>query len=157
LTSGATAWKGLALICLPALTGCEATQPAADEPAAEVVQVKYVTDGDTLRLADGRDVRLIGIDTPERDACGYEQARSLLNRLVVGSKVTITITPAPGQDVDRYDRLLRYVEADGADVAEALLDRGWAEARYDSQDGYPEHPRQDDYRAADAGSVNRGC
>ena len=138
------------------LLGCRTSQdPGAAE--SERVQVRQVIDGDTVELADGRDVRLIGIDTPERDECGYEQARRMLARLVTSRGVTVTVVEAPGQDLDRYDRLLRYVEADGVDVADALLDGGWAEARYDSRAGYPEHPRENSYRAADAGSPDRGC
>ena len=156
MTRCAPARRALALACLTAVTGCDATQqPPGDQSAAEVVRVQYVTDGDTIRLTDGRDVRLIGIDTPERGSCGYDEARNLLAQLL--REEPVTITEAPGQDADRYDRLLRYVEAGERDVAEVLIDRGWARARYDSLDGYPEHPRQDDYRAADATSDNRGC
>jgi endonuclease YncB( thermonuclease family) len=138
--------------------GCTTTDSgrsrATDDSSTGVV-VQEVVDGDTLRLEDGSSVRLIGIDTPEREACGYEGAKRLLEELVRDGPVTLT--RAPGQDTDSYDRLLRYVEVAGKDVAEELLREGWAIARYDSSDGYPAHPREDEYRRADAERADRGC
>ena len=52
-------------------------------------------------------------------------------------------------DVDKYGRLLRYVEANGIDVNLAMIESGRAIARYDGRDGYGEHPRQAAYVAAD--------
>jgi hypothetical protein len=51
--------------------------------------------------------------------------------------------------VDKYGRLLRYVEANGIDVNLAMIESGRAIARYDGRDGYGEHPRQAAYVAAD--------
>lgn len=44
---------------MPALAFC----PLPGKP--EQVRVQQVVDGDTVRLVDGRSVRLIGINTPE--------------------------------------------------------------------------------------------
>src|SRR5690349_14067023 len=49
-----------------------AHRPAAT-PAATYV-VTRVVDGDTVELGTGQTVRLVGIDTPERGQCGYDQA-----------------------------------------------------------------------------------
>ena len=92
------------------------------EQAARVITV---TDGDTVevRLASGakRDVRLIGIDTPEvfgRTQCGGREASASLAKILpVGTRVTLYSDPS--QDLkDRYGRLLRYVHKDktGKDV-----------------------------------------
>ena len=48
-----------------------------------------VVDGDTVETASGADVRIIGIDTPERGACGYEEATSALRRMVEAQKVVL--------------------------------------------------------------------
>ena len=95
---------------------------AALKQAARVIKV---TDGDTIkvRLATGgkRDVRLIGIDTPEvfgRVECGGPEASASLKKILpVNTKVTLYSDPT--QDLkDRYGRLLRYVHKNstGKDV-----------------------------------------
>lgn len=73
------------------------------------VFVMRVVDGDTLVVAPGDRVRLIGIDTPESGDCGYQRATDALRRLVESRMVTLG-NPATVQDEDKYGRLLRYVD-----------------------------------------------
>jgi endonuclease YncB( thermonuclease family) len=121
--------------------------PVASTVAVAALSVTSVVDGDTLDLSDGTVIRLIGIDTPERDQCGYGDATAVMAGLVTG--FDITLLPGARDDVDRYGRLLRYVEANGIDVNLAMIESGRAIARYDGRDGYGEHPRQAAYVAAD--------
>ena len=94
-----------------------------------------VTDGDTVEVrAYGArrkryDVRLIGIDTPEKYGgreCGSAQASASMTSLAEGRRVTLVTDPS--QDlVDRYGRLLAYViRGDGLDLNQAQARRGWA-------------------------------
>ena len=55
--------------------------PAEEEepPEPTTYRVKSVTDGDTLQLANGDSVRLVGIDAPENGACGSVKATELLS------------------------------------------------------------------------------
>lgn len=119
------------------------------EPA---VLVERVIDGDTLALATGDRVRLIGIDSPEADECGFLEATEALRAMVEGREVALP-NPDSVIDTDRYGRLLRYVDLDGADAGYAQLASGMAIARYDSQDGYDPHPREVEYRATDAATL----
>lgn len=119
---------------------------------ASAATVDYVVDGDTVRLANGQYVRLIGIDTPEVGACGYAAAKAALDRLVV-SQVALP-NPASTDDADYYGRLLRYVSVGGRDAGRMLLRKGLATARYDSRDGYDYHPREAQYHRADAANPN---
>lgn len=112
------------------------------------VVVSRVVDGDTVEIASGAHVRIIGIDTPERGACGYDEATAALRRMVEGREVEL-VDPASVQDRDAYDRLLRFVDVAGRDTGLAQVRAGWATARYDSRDGYDAHPREERYRAAD--------
>jgi endonuclease YncB( thermonuclease family) len=121
--------------------------PVAPTATAVALSVASVVDGDTLDLSDGTVIRLIGIDTPERDQCGSGEATAVMAGLVTG--FVITLLPGARDDVDRYGRLLRYVEANGIDVNLAMIESGRAIARYDGRDGYGEHPRQAAYVAAD--------
>jgi endonuclease YncB( thermonuclease family) len=124
--------------------------PGQGQPASgsRTVRVSYVVDGDTIRLADGRYVRLIGIDTPERGRPYHRAATQSLDRLV-GARVRL-VNPASVDDRDGYGRALRYVHSGGRDTGLAQLRRGLAHARYDSRDGYDHHPRQAQYRRTDA-------
>jgi endonuclease YncB( thermonuclease family) len=116
-------------------------------------KVRYVVDGDTIRLANGHYVRLIGIDTPERGRPYYAKAKRNLDRLV-GARVRL-VNPASTDDRDHYGRLLRYLRVDGGrDAGLAQIRRGYAHARYDSRDGYDWHPMQRTYRRADAHTRN---
>lgn len=130
----------------------ETTQPApttTQAPEPEALVVSRVVDGDTVEMSDGTTVRLIGIDTPERGECGYQEASEMLTVVLDGQSVTLT--PGARDDVDRYGRLLRYLDLEsGVDANLAMIESGQAIARYDSRDGYGRHAREDAYVAADA-------
>ena len=115
-------------------------------------RVGYVVDGDTIRLANGRYVRLIGIDTPELGRPYYLAAKRQLNRLVEGE--VRLVNPASTDDRDHYGRLLRYVRDGGRDAGLAQIRKGFAHARFDSLDGYDRHPSQSTYRRVDANTHN---
>ena len=59
-------------------------------------------------------------------------------------------------DRDRYGRYLRYLDVDGTDAGQPDQ-AGFAVARYDSRDGYGNHPREASYLAADAASPKAPC
>jgi micrococcal nuclease len=95
-----------ALVAAAGVAACGA-QGAAGQLSATV---GYVVDGDTVRLRDGRYVRLVQIDAPELgQECYSAAATRELRRLVPrGSRVLLEADPAL-DPVDRYGRLLRYV------------------------------------------------
>jgi endonuclease YncB( thermonuclease family) len=138
-----------------------ADDPAADDPVDDAIPgsdegiVERVVDGDTIDVAGVGRIRVIGIDTPERGECGFENASAALSALVLGERVTLV--PGAVDDADRYGRLLRYVDLGAVDAGLSLIEDGWAIARYDSRDGYGRHPREDAYVAADADSPDLGC
>ena len=128
----------------------QAVSELAPEAWGEVsgATLAQVIDGDTIRTDKGR-VRIIGIDTPEREECGYEDARTtVLDLMSVGDPV-ILVLPEGMDDTDRYDRLLRYVYTeDGVDVGLAQLEAGNAVARYDSTENHAYHPKEAAYHEA---------
>jgi len=98
----------------------------------EQVQVVYVYDGDTVKLSDGRRLRLIGINTPElRNEEQQTQpladaARSALQRLLETHN-RILLLQYGRQDHDHYGRLLAHAFLeDGENVAVFLLQQGLA-------------------------------
>lgn len=134
--------------------GAHETDATADGPWL----VTHVIDGDTIDVSgpDGlvERVRVIGIDAPERDQCGYAPATAAMRRLVDGRQVVLVA--GARDDRDRYGRLLRYVEVDGVDAGLELIRGGLAVARYDSRDGHGRHTREDMYVTADAASAPAG-
>ncbi len=68
--------------------------------------VSHVVDGDTLDVEQVGRVRLVGIDTPEQHACGYDQATAAMTDLDQGRTVQL-VHPAGLADTDPYGRLLR--------------------------------------------------
>lgn len=116
------------------------------------VTVARVIDGDTIELSTGDKVRIVGINTPETVdprrgvECFGPEASARAKELLEGAAVTLT--PDGTQDsVDRYGRLLRYVELiDGTDVGLQLIEEGFAfEYTYDKP-----YARQAVYIAAEA-------
>jgi endonuclease YncB( thermonuclease family) len=133
----------------------DAALPRDGLPSTTTTIVRWV-DGDTVVTSQGR-VRLRGMDTPERGQCGFGPATSYAGKLAPPG-ATVELVAVPGDDdTDRYGRLLRYVYAGPTDVGYALIDAGYATARYDSRDGYGAHPHEDAYIAADARTSNPAC
>lgn len=111
--------------------------------AAEIRgRVGWVYDGDTLLVEGVGKVRLIGIDTPEREDSsrdatfkragispgklrhGAQRATDFLIRTAKGKNVTLTFDR---DKVDRYDRTLAYVTLDnGRMLNRELISEGLA-------------------------------
>lgn len=106
---------GLAAVLSAALLSltASAVSKAPDVAASTALAVRRVIDGDTIVLADGRHVRLIGVDCPEvahrpgeRDEPFGAAARAFTARMVAGKEVTLEGDVEP---FDRYRRTLAYV------------------------------------------------
>jgi endonuclease YncB( thermonuclease family) len=108
-----------------------AAQAFCPAPASlPVVQVARVVDGDTLRLKDGRSVRMIGLDTPEIGKKGQsaepfaEAAKRRLQTLVDQSNGQVGLRVGD-EGKDRYGRTLANVYGrDGANLEAQLLSEG---------------------------------
>ncbi|MBI2337724.1 thermonuclease family protein [Candidatus Daviesbacteria bacterium] len=76
------------------------------------ILVSKVVDGDTIELANGQTVRLIGIDTPETVdprrpvGCFGKEASNEAKSLLSGKEI---ILQKDVSETDKYKRLLRYV------------------------------------------------
>jgi endonuclease YncB( thermonuclease family) len=110
------------------LSNAQALCPAPSGVASVVVQ--RVVDGDTLRLVDGRSVRMIGLNTPEMGKKGRSDepfavtARKRLEALVAASDGRIGLLPGK-ESQDHYGRTLAHVfGADGANLEAQMLAEG---------------------------------
>jgi endonuclease YncB( thermonuclease family) len=118
-------------------------------------RVKRVADGDTIVLADGRYVRYIGINTPERDEPFWKEARDYNERKVKGKLVTLEF----GQvKEDTYGRTLAYCSVGGEMVNAELLKAGLAHLFVLEPITYYQHFRrlQEEARTKDRGIWGRG-
>ncbi len=94
------------------------------------VEVQRVVDGDTVRLKDGRSVRLIGINAPETAKKGRTDepfavaARQRLQALVDASAGRVGLVPGRERQ-DRYGRTLAHLYgANGENLEAQLLAEG---------------------------------
>jgi micrococcal nuclease len=102
----------------------------APPSAAESVRIKYINDGDTVQLADGRSVRYIGVNAPEIDHARQASQPFGLEARALNAKLVANQTVHLEYDVERrddYGRSLAYVFLrDGSMVNEKLLQSGLA-------------------------------
>ncbi len=88
-----------------------------------------MVDGDTIVVAlggaGGTKVRLIGIDTPERDDCLFAAATERMRALVGGRSVKLVRDVS---ETDRYGRLLRYVYVGSEFINATMVSEGFASA-----------------------------
>lgn len=98
--------------------------------AHEWFNVKWVNDGDTVVLADGRNVRYIGINAPEiyhgiqkAEPYGYK-AKNYNNKMVLSKMIRLEFDK---ERYDQYGRLLAYIFLkDGKFVNKAMIEQGYA-------------------------------
>jgi len=121
------------LVALLGLLAFGLPPPAAAAPPGALPQtgtVVAVFDGDTVRLASGDQVRLLGIDSPELDhesgrhQCYALEARDQAQGLLLQQQVRLEYD---GEHRDRHGRLLAYLHlADGRCVNQELIRLGCA-------------------------------
>ncbi len=141
-----------------------ALQPVAAAVPPGFVAVTKVADGDTFEVRqDGRTerVRLIGVDTPETVdprrpvQCFGKEASHYTKQLLRGQVVRLERDALrPGDDRDKYQRLLRYAFlSDGRMVNQLLIGGGYAhEYTYHGQ----AYQYQAEFKAAEASAKAAG-
>ena len=95
--------------------------------SAEEIKIKSIYDGDTLTIATGQRVRFLQIDAPELSPaeCFGAESLQILKKLLGTSSITLESDPVSG-DVDRYGRLLRYVNAANININLKMVELGAA-------------------------------
>ena len=153
-------WGRLCCVALLTALLCAcANSEAAPKSVSGVVE--WIYDGDTLKVKGIGKVRLIGIDTPEREDSSRDRsftrlgARQMQLRAIGQAALRFNIAQAKGKTVrlrfdapgkDRHDRTLAYVYLpDGRLLNRLLLEQGYAVVyrRFDFQ-------HRDDFLRAEA-------
>lgn len=116
-------------LAVPALFASMAWADCEVAGKRELVALANVHDGDTLRLKDGRRVRVIGINAPEeasqgRPAEALAASATQFARRFVGREISLVYGR---ESKDRYGRILAHVyNKDGRSLAAAMLQEGLA-------------------------------
>lgn len=129
-------YVALTLVLLGAITVVLPFVMTPRKPTKErkqLFEAKKAIDGNTIELANGQKVRLIGIDASEiaQASCFSEEAKEYNDSLIRGKLVEME------KDVserDKFGRLLRYIYVDGKMVNETLVREGYAQAMRISPD-----------------------
>lgn len=83
-----------------------ATSEAPETPGVARLVVARIVDGDTVQLETGETVRLVGINTPERNQPFYDEAKAFTSELLLDKPVRVETDVEPR---DRYGRILGYL------------------------------------------------
>lgn len=169
LTRNSTNLAGLLAILVIAVTGVACTRsegvPDASSPpvrpstASRVlptgtsleIDITRVSDGDSLRAESSEgelEIRLLGINAPERDDCFGPEAAAELESLL--SSGAAELFPWPGQ-TDQFGRQLALLLSDGVFVNLSLIETGHAIARAQSDHGF-----DTEFEAAEAAASSAG-
>ena len=87
-----------------------------------------VVDGDTIELDNGKKVRFVGVNTPERGVEGYITSKNFVQKLCLNKEVGLDIDDSKHND--KYGRTLAAVIVEGKNLNEMLLKEGLAEIMY---------------------------
>lgn len=112
----------LTLIALGAWGCAPAPPPKVQSGTIPVIRV---VDGDTLHVELARGdttIRMLHIDTPERDEPGYREATQELARLVGNQVDGIAVGP---DEEDVYGRTLAYLYSKGKNINIEMVRSGW--------------------------------
>lgn len=125
--------RRIALIFLLLAPAATLAEPLPPELArGDWVRAVAIVDGDTLRIADGRQVRLVGLQAPKLPLGrkGFrawplaDAAKAALARLALGRRLRLAYG---GRRIDRHRRILAHLaDTDGRWIQAALLARGMA-------------------------------
>lgn len=127
-------WLERALITSALLLLWSPAFACAPDQIDETADVAWIYDGDTLRLKDGRKLRLIGINAPEmaqgkeKDEPSAQAATQALIHIIDASEREIGIRYGEERH-DRYGRLLAHIYTDqGKNIAAQMIRQGYGAA-----------------------------
>ena len=103
---------------------------------SELNRVIRVVDGDSFDLKDGRRIRLLSLDAPEKNRCYYVQSRDYLKSLILNNKIYLkdTIT-------DDYGRIIGNIFVGNILINKKVLEEGNARFTYNKSPYYDELKR----------------
>ncbi len=101
------------------------------EPSRQEFIVERIVDGDTIVLNNSEKVRLLGINTPEKEMLFSNEAGDFLKDQILNQTILLERTEG-----DRYGRVLGYVFNNNQNINELILENGLANLYYYGEDKY---------------------
>ncbi len=98
------------------------TSPTPAQSSEEVV-ISRVIDGDTVTDARGLNIRLLGINAPEKNQPNFTLAKQTLENLVLNKKLKLLLDV---EKFDQYGRVLGYLYDGNVFINSELLKKGVA-------------------------------
>ena len=98
--------------------------PSPSTPSIQNLSVTEVTDGDTMKLSDGKTFRLYGVNSPEVKEPYFEEAKAFTENLVLGKE--ISLEQEENYKVDKFGRTLGYAFVGGVNLNLELVRNGLA-------------------------------
>jgi micrococcal nuclease len=95
---------------------------------AKVIQI---TDGDTLKTNEPQTLRLLGINTPEKNQPFYQEAKEFLTQKTQNKTIQIQ-----SYGLDKYKRTLSYIFLENQNINAQILNKGLATLYYYDKDKY---------------------
>lgn len=103
------------------------SQPTVNQTQNRVLPkegiVKRVIDGDTLVLENNTEIRLVGVNAPEKDDPYYLEATNFTKKLTENKKVKLEYDAYTS---DRFNRILAYVIIGDKNLSMELVKNGLA-------------------------------
>jgi len=96
--------------------------------------VAKVVDGDTITLENGLKVRLLGINTPEKNMLYYNEAKEFLKQKIENKTIELEINP--NNKYDKYNRILAHVFLNKELVNKEILENGLGNLYYYGKDSH---------------------
>ena len=90
-----------------------------DPTTTQTFQVSRVIDGDTIETSNGIIIRLIGINTPEKQMPFFQEAKNYLTTLIQNKSVQIE-----SYGTDKYSRTLAHIFLDDKNINTQILQQG---------------------------------
>ncbi|MEK6848348.1 MAG: thermonuclease family protein [Nanoarchaeota archaeon] len=109
--------------------------------------IKRAVDGDTIEMSNGNKIRLLGVNTPEKNTPFYQEAKNFLKDFE-NKEVDIYWTI---ENTDKYSRLLRYVFFEEKLLNEEILAKGLGNAYVYKEDKYTKRLRGAEEKARKRG------
>ncbi|MCK4650530.1 thermonuclease family protein [Candidatus Pacearchaeota archaeon] len=97
----------------------------------QTTKVTQIIDGDTIKLQNSQTLRLLGINTPEKNMPYYQEAKQFLINLIQNK--SIQIEP---HGTGKYGRTLAYIFIDNKNINRELLSQGLATLYYYDKDSH---------------------
>jgi micrococcal nuclease len=127
------------------------------DPYARPLPVRSVIDGDTVIVATpgqrkGEKVRLLNVDTRERNERWYREGTTALRRLIGGRPVMVVFLKPGHPERDDYGRLLAYLFIGETNLNVEMVRSGWSKyyVKY-GKGAYPEEFAEAEREAREAG------